>query len=245
MFDNQFRSRRKLLDSLKEGIGRRCVAIAEKQIERRRIDPGFLLSRLKHGPYLRAEIQPVSFYLVIDQFDTEGIARQEEPCFGDIPDRQPEHPVQTVENLISPLLISMHDDFGIGIRPKHMAARLQFAPQLFKIVDFAVEHHPYGFCLIRHGLVSAAEIDDRETPEAEAERTGQEKAFVVRPSMDQRSGHSLGIVKPDRSMILKIILAANPAHTIIMPSRISCRARAASQDKDARGDTALALHTGR
>jgi hypothetical protein len=38
--------------------------------------------------------------------------------------------------------------------------------------------------------------------------------------MDQRSSHSLDVVKPDRRMILKIVLAANPAHKYDGLSRI-------------------------
>jgi hypothetical protein len=59
------------------------------------------------------------------------------------------------EYSVSPLLEAMNDYFGIGTRLKDMAMTFELAPQLLKIVDFAIKYHPDGAVGMPHGLVSA------------------------------------------------------------------------------------------
>src|SRR5215472_12864110 len=112
------------------------------------------------------------------------------------------------------MLIPMNNDFRIGLRAKNVSIGLQFAPQLFEIIDFAIEHHPHGFSLIRHWLVAPAEVDNGEPSKAEAERAGNEKSFIIWTSMDQRSSHSLDVIKLNRTPIPKVVLPANATHRI-------------------------------
>src|SRR5215471_2285344 len=106
----------------------------------------------------------------------------------------------------------MNYDFRIGLRAKTVSIGLQFAPQLFEIIDFAIEHHPHGFSLVGHRLASATKINDRKTPKTKAERAGNEKSFIIWTSMDQRSSHSLDVIKLNRAPIPKVVLPANPTH---------------------------------
>ena len=124
-----------------------------------------------------------------------------------------------MEDLISPLLVSMDDDFGIGLGSKDMSAGFQFAPQLQKIIDLAIKHDPYGLFLIRHRLVATAEINDRKTPKAEAKRAGKEKSFIIWASMNQRPSHPLNVIEADGALILKIVLAANTTHRVSFPCK--------------------------
>jgi hypothetical protein len=64
-----------------------------------------------------------------------------------------------------------------------MSMGFKFIPQVFEVVDFSIEHHPYRFRVIRHGLVAPIKIDDRKTPKAEAKRTRHEEAIIIRASM--------------------------------------------------------------
>jgi hypothetical protein len=64
------------------------------------------------------------------------------------------------EYRISPLFEAVNDYFRIGTGPKYMAMTFELAPQLVKIVNFAVKYHPDGSVGMPHGLVSARQIDD-------------------------------------------------------------------------------------
>jgi hypothetical protein len=213
--DDQLGSGRQFVSTPEKSIGGRRVSIAEEEIEGDRIDVDGFLGSLKNGPHLGPEIEPIACDAVVDQLDSEWIASEQQSFFVDIPDRQPEHSVKPVENLIAPLLVSMNDDFGIGLRAEDVSVGLEYCPQLLEVVDLAVEYDPYGFCLIRHGLVSAAKIDDREPPEAEAQRTGKIEPFIVRPAMGQRSRHPLDIIQKDRALIDEVVLTADTAHGIV------------------------------
>ena len=102
-----------------------------------------------------------------------------------VPDGQAEHAVEAIEYLVAPLLVSVDDDFGVRVGAENVTVPLQFAPELGEVIDFAVENHPHGFFLVRHGLVPAAEIDDREPAKAESERAGDVVALVIRAAMDE------------------------------------------------------------
>jgi hypothetical protein len=108
----------------------------------------------------------------------------------------------------------MDDDFGIALSPKHMPEAFEFALELREIVNFAVENHPDGFFAIGHGLMPERKVDDRKPAETEAERPGNEIAFVIRPAMDDASRHPFKILAKDRSLRAKVKLSANAAHKI-------------------------------
>ena len=65
----------------------------------------------------------------------------------------------------------------------------QFTPEFKEVVDFTIENDPNGFFLVRHGLMTACEIDDREPAKTEPERSGNVVPLVIRASMDERLGH--------------------------------------------------------
>jgi len=51
-------------------------------------------------------------------------------------------------------------DFGVAMRVKVMAKRLQLPPQLRMIVDFAIEDNDGVLVIAEDGLIAAFEIDD-------------------------------------------------------------------------------------
>ena len=71
-----------------------------------------------------------------------------------VPDRQTEHPAQARDRLLTPLLVSVDDDFGIGGRIETMPRRFELAPELAIVVDFAVEDDPHGAILVVDRLVA-------------------------------------------------------------------------------------------
>ena len=83
----------------------------------------------------------------------------------------------------------MDDHFGVGVGAKDVAALLELGAQLLEVVDFAVEDDPDRLVGIGHRLMAAGEIDDRQPPEAEADRTLHEVALVIRAAMGDRISH--------------------------------------------------------
>src|SRR5215813_9509106 len=93
-----------------------------------------------------------------------------------------------------------------------MAATLELVSQLTEVVDLAVENDPDHLLGIRHRLMAAGEIDDREAPEPEAERAGEEVPFVIGPAVRDRPCHGLDVHTSDRSAAREVELSADPAH---------------------------------
>src|SRR5438552_1213003 len=85
-----------------------------------------------------------------------------------------------IEDIRAPLFIAMDDHLGVGIRSKLMALFLQLCSQFSVIVNLAVEDDPHRFFCVRHRLMTAGEIDDRQSPEAQTNRPVDEEAFIIR-----------------------------------------------------------------
>src|SRR5208282_2322724 len=131
-----------------------------------------------------------------------------------VPDRQAEHSVQAVENLIAPLLIAEDNHFRVAARSEDVPEIFEFETQLGKVIDFAVENHADRFLRIRHRLVAALDIDNREAPEAQSNRPTDVVALVVGTTMDDAARHLLYVPAQDRSMPLVAKLSANSTHLL-------------------------------
>src|SRR5436190_10774177 len=95
----------------------------------------------------------------------------------------------------------------------------EFMPKFQKVVDLTIENHPDGFFTIRHGLVTAREIDDGEPAKAEAERSRDVVALVIRTSMDEGVRHPFDVLTEDGSLAPKTVLPANATHgcSLVLP----------------------------
>src|SRR5205823_13304470 len=131
-----------------------------------------------------------------------------------VPDGQSEHAVQMIEHLIAPLLIPVDDDLRIASGSEDVPICFQLSPELLKIVDFTIEDDPNGFFLVRHGLVAARKIDDREPSKPESEWSCDIAPFVIRTSMDKGLCHPFYVFTENRSLVPKVILSTNAAHKI-------------------------------
>jgi hypothetical protein len=104
------------------------------------------------------------------------------------------------------------DNFCVGIRAEDMSVCFEFATELQEVIDFAVKNHPDAFILIRHGLMTAAKIDNRKPAKAKPKRSGDVVAFIVRTTMDQCPCHRFDVPAPDGRQRSEVILTANAAH---------------------------------
>src|SRR6267378_1478487 len=179
------------------------------------------MRRCKNCTNLRAKGHTTSLDPVINQLDPERVPGEHQPASPAIPYRQTEHAVEMIEYLIAPLLIPVDDDFRIGSGAEDVPICFQLAPELKKIVDLAIEDHPDGLFLVRHGLVATRKIDDREPSKTESERPCHVIALVIRASMDKALGHLLDVLTENRRLVTKIVLAANAAHKFFGPLEFS------------------------
>ena len=116
---------------------------------------------------------------------------EDKPLASLIPDGEAEHTVEMIEDIGAPLLVPMYDHFSIASRAKGVTKPFELTAKLGEIIDFTIKDDPNGFLLIRHGLMAALKVDDRQTPEAKAESPRKEIPFVVRAPMYEGSSHGL------------------------------------------------------
>ena len=212
VLDRQLGSRGEFAHALEYRVRRGRIAIAQEEIQRSRIDLGPVRHRCTNRAHLRAEIQTILIDSVVEQLDSEWIAGENQPPLSRIPDGQAEHAIEAIEHLIAPLLVSVDDDLGVRLRAENVAVAFQFTPEFKEVVDFAIENHPNGFFLIRHGLMTARKIDDREPAKAESERSGDVVPLVIRTSMDDASWSSPRCPGAEQAPGSEVILSANAAH---------------------------------
>jgi hypothetical protein len=66
---------------------------------------------------------------------------------------------------------------------------LQLLPQILIVVNLAVEHDPNGPVFVRKRLVSASQIDDRESAKSKSNLSGHMEALVIGTPMNDRIRH--------------------------------------------------------
>jgi hypothetical protein len=130
----------------------------------------------------------------VKRLDPDAVAREEEPPRPRIPDPDPEHALEPVEDGRAPLLEAVNDDFRVGVvRPEPVSEGGQLHPEFLVVVDLAVEDDRDRPVLVEHGLVGGGrEVDDREPPEAEADAPvgRRPEALAIRAAMDHRVPHA-------------------------------------------------------
>src|SRR5206468_3127031 len=151
---------------------------------------------------------------VVKELDSKRVTGENQTSLAGIPDRQTEHPIEAVEDIVAPLLVTVDDYLCVRSGTERVAVRFELARELQEVVNFAVEHHPNGSVAVRHGLVAASQIDDGEPAKAEAEWSHDIVPLVIRASVDKGLGHHLDVLAKNGSLTPKIVLSANAAHRL-------------------------------
>jgi hypothetical protein len=92
----------------------------------------------------------------------------------------------------------MKNRLGIALRLIAMTRSFHFPAEDPMVVDLSIEGNPHAVVLIRHRLVAARNIDDRQTAMSETDRPIEPQARAVRPSMllDLRHPHQTSALRP-------------------------------------------------
>src|ERR1700704_3693917 len=91
---------------------------------------------------------------------TKTIAIQKKALLAFVPESYGKHSVELVRERNSVLCVSMNDGLGVAGSPEAIAQGLEILAQLDVVKDLAVENHLHRAVLIRHGLVTTAQVND-------------------------------------------------------------------------------------
>jgi hypothetical protein len=184
-------SRRQLADAAEDGpVGRR-VQVGEVVVERSRIELPADLRIGEQALRFRPEVQPARCLAVVQRFDAGAVAGEQQGARPPIPDGDCEHPAKPLEDLFTPLLVTVHDRLGVARRGEPVTGGFERLPQRAMVVDFSVEDHRDGAVLVVDGLVPAGDVDDAQAPHADADARRHQHALVVGTTMAYDVAHRL------------------------------------------------------
>ena len=178
-----------LADPSDDAAWRRNELVSEVLVERNRIDSSPQRRVLEQRLQLRREHEPIAIDRVMQRLDAHAVTREEYLTSALVKHRARELPVQSLDHLLAPLLVAVHEHLGVGLGREEVARRGQLLPQLEVVVDLAVLHHPDRRILVVHRLVAAREVDDREPAHAQRHAAGLYHSLVVRSAVDHRATH--------------------------------------------------------
>src|SRR5262249_1230720 len=138
---------------------------------------------------LRRELEPAARRAVVERFDPEAVAGEDEPPGPRVPQRDREHPAQAAREGRPLLLVEVDEDLGVALRAEAMTGALELRAQLAIVVELAVLDDVDGAVLVRDRLVAGREVDDREAPRGEACRAVEEGAVAVGATVDELRAH--------------------------------------------------------
>ncbi len=81
------------------------------------------------------------------------VGGQQHAAMAIVPDGEGKHAAQLLHHFSAPLLITVDDDFSVGVGTESVAGGNQLRAQFLEVIDFAVEGDPDGLIFIAHGLM--------------------------------------------------------------------------------------------
>jgi hypothetical protein len=119
--------------------------------------------------------------------DTGAVTGQKEAPLPSVPESEGEHAAQTAKTIQAPGLIGAENHLGVGAGPKPLPEGFELLPELTEVVDLSVEDETERSVIARHRLIPGHEIDDREPPVTEADRSFAVEPFPVGPRCERIS----------------------------------------------------------
>jgi len=98
---------------------------------------------------------------VVQGFDAEAVAGEEEGFAVAIPEGKGEHAAEAVDATFAPGFPGVDDDFGVAAGMEDVAERLQFRDEFLVVVDFAVEDDTDAVVFVVQRLLASGQIDNR------------------------------------------------------------------------------------
>src|ERR1700738_4123200 len=99
-----------------------------------------------------------------------------------------------LDTVIAIFFIEFDDCLGVASRGVAVATTFQIGADRRVIIDLAVEDDPNGSILVRHRLMSTAQVDNTEAPETEGNGTIQVVPGVVRSAVEELPSHDFNVL---------------------------------------------------
>jgi hypothetical protein len=127
---------------------------------------------------------------VVERFDAQGIASEDESFFAGVPDGEGEHAVESRETVGPVFSPGLEEDFRIGLGAESGPAGFEIAAEFDVVIDLSIKNDVPASIGGGHGLGSSGEIENAEAAVSEADSGISVGAFGVGPSMKEGVGHS-------------------------------------------------------
>ncbi len=177
------------VNALEQRLGSRQVACAEQFRERVLVGGSRHEAAFEDRLDFRPEEQPVVCHRPVDRLDAQAIAREQQPRPARIPDRKREHPPQPVHAVVPPLLVRVHDCFGIGSRAIPVSGRFEIRTHIGMVVDLAVEDDPDRLVLVGERLVARRKVHDAQAAMGERGVLIDQQPRIVRTAVGDDVAH--------------------------------------------------------
>jgi hypothetical protein len=83
----------------------------------------------------------------------------------------------------------MDNGLCIALASVDVSEPLEFASQLTVVVNLPVENNPYCAILVRHGLMTTAEVHDGKAAMAKSHASASPSSALIRPSVCKSFAH--------------------------------------------------------
>ena len=142
---------------------------------------------------LAAEQQiAVGGLIVVERLDAEDVTRAKELAGAHVVHHEAVHATQAIDQTLSPLLIAVHEDLGVGVAVERVPRGLELGAELLKVVDLAVEHHEDRAVLVAHGLgASLGEVENGQAAETQRHAIFDMGSAHVGTAVDNAIHHRL------------------------------------------------------
>ncbi len=157
---------------------------------------------------LRSEDAAATLDEIVERLLAQPVPRQDELARARIPQRQREHALHALGELLSPFKIGAEHHLGVAVGRKRMPPPAQLVAQRGEVVRLAVEDE--GHPIARHRLVAGDQVEDRQPPMPQRRWPLGKEALRVGPAVGdgpRRPAHAVRIGRADQGDV-----AADAAH---------------------------------
>ena len=158
-------ARSELTDSFYDRIGARHIEQRQKICDGLRTNPPIRQTFQQRRQFRRKEYAMSSARMprldgIVERFDSQAIADQQNELPLSIPDGIGKHASQPIDPLWPLLFIEMHQDFGVTVGLKAMAFPDQLLAKFAIVVDLPVQNRPDRTALVSDRLMASPGVDN-------------------------------------------------------------------------------------
>ena len=163
---------------------------------------------------LRPEEKALPRELIIERFDPQAVAGDEQYLLVLVPDGESEHAAQVLNTVATVLFVEMNDGLGITMSSVGMAAGDELLAQAKVVVNLTVEDNPDRAVLVADGLMAGCEVHDAQPAHADADMSIKIEALVIRTPVGHDAAHFPKRVRVSPSVPPKLQNASDATHPL-------------------------------